>query len=89
VVRSRRARSWRARRRAVATMTLAPHALPDPSCRLVFVLAEGLRHIADRRARETGRRGTMLVLSPAALNTESTMHPLRTRGRRRRDRIAS
>jgi hypothetical protein len=68
---------------------LAPHGQHDPSCRLVFVLAEGLRHIAERRAQESDLRGTMRVLPPATSRTEPTMQPLQPRNRRRRDPIAS
>lgn len=74
-------------RRAQRTITVLGHGAHDPSCRLVFVLAEGLRHIADRRARETRRRGTMRLLRPAR-PTDTTMKPPRTRSRRRQ-RIAS
>ena len=61
----------------------------DPACRLAFVLAKGMRHIAARRTRESARRGTMRVLPPAAAVTEPTMHSLPPRSRRRRDPIAS
>jgi hypothetical protein len=74
-------------RRASKSIGTGSHDAHDPSCRLVFILAEGLRHIADRRARETGRRGTMRLLRPAR-PTDTTMKPARTRSRRRH-RIAS
>ncbi len=63
----------------------------EASCRLAFVLAEGLRHIADRRAREIRRRGTMRRIRPAR-QTDPMKQPPRTRTRsrtrRQRDSIA-
>ncbi len=55
---------------------LRDRAAHDPSCRLAFVLAEGLRHIGERRAR-TSERGTMRVLRPAR-QTDPMKQPPRT-----------
>ena len=65
----------------------------DPgTCRLVFVLAEGLRHIAERRAKADPRRGTMRVRRPTAMTVRpmpDPRTPSRTRRRVRRRTGAS
>ena len=58
---------------------------PGP-CRLVFVLAEGLRHIAERRAKAGPRRSTMRVRRPTRMTVRpmpDPRTPARTRTRRR------
>ena len=88
---ARRARSDPPPRRHPSIKARSADVHHEPCCRLVFVLAEGLRHIGDRRAREVRRRGTMRVLRPAR-QTDQTMPPprtrTRTRTRRQRDPIA-
>lgn len=72
-------------------MPKSANAHHDPSCRLAFVLAEGLRHIADRRHSEMRRRGTMRVLRPARQTDQTMPRPrtrTRSRTRRQRDPIA-
>ena len=58
---------------------------PGP-CRLAFVLAEGLRHIAERRSKAVQRRSTMRVRRPTAMTARpmpDSRTPPRTRTRRR------
>ena len=62
------------------------HADQPGTCRLVFVLAEGLRHIAERRAKAGPRRGTMRVRRPTRVTARPMPDPrtqARTRTRRR------
>ena len=59
----------------------------DPgTCRLVFVLAEGLRHIAERRAKADPRRGTMRVRRPTAMTVRPMPDPRTPSCTRRRVR---
>jgi hypothetical protein len=58
---------------------------PGP-CGLAFVLAEGLRHIAERRSKAGPQRGTMRVRRPTAMTARpmpDPRTPARTRTRRR------
>ena len=58
---------------------------PGP-CRLAFVLAEGLRHIAERRSKAVQRRSTMRVRRPTRVTARPMPDPrtqARTRTRRR------
>ncbi len=73
---------------APATRTLegSVHGDGPGTCRLVFVLAEGLRHIAERRAKAGPRRGTMRVRRPTRMTVRpmpTPRTPSRTRTRRR------
>ncbi len=87
---SRLVRRRRRPRCVPGTRAVNGHVRHEPSCRLVFVLAEGLRHIGERRAREAGRRGTMRVLRPARQTDPMKQPPrTRTRTRPRRAPIAS
>ena len=53
----------------------------DPgTCRLVFVLAEGLRHIAERRSKAVQRRSTMRVRRPTRVTARPMPDP-RTQAR--------
>ena len=67
------------------------HAL---ACGLAFVLAEGLRHIAERRAKAATRRSTMRVRRPAPRTMRTMPDPrpaarTRPRTRIRRSSVAS
>lgn len=67
-------------------MGLSPSDPHAPACGLAFVLAEGLRHIAERRAKAGPRRGTMRVRRPSAMTVRpmpDSRTPLRSRTRRR------
>ena len=73
---------------APATRTLegSVHGDDPGTCRLVFVLAEGLRHIAERREKAGPRRGTMRVRRPTRMTVRpmpDPRTPARTRTRRR------
>lgn len=75
---------------AVAPGTRTPegsvHGDDPGTCRLAFVLAEGLRHIAERRAKAGPRRGTMRVRRPTHMAVRpmpDPRTPSRTRTRRR------
>ena len=59
----------------------------DPgTCRLVFVLAEGLRHIAERRAKAGARRSTMRVRRPTRMTDRPMPDPRTPSCTRRRVR---
>ena len=82
----RRTRSGAASAPESRTLEGSVHGDDPGTCRLAFVLAEGLRHIAERRAKADPRRGTMRVRRPTAMTVRPMPDPrtqARTRTRRR------
>ena len=88
----RRRRPGAAAAPATRTLEGSVHGDDPRTCRLAFVLAEGLRHIAERRAKADPRRGTMRVRRPTAMTVRpmpDPRTPSRTRRRVRRRTGAS
>lgn len=69
------------------TLDGSVHADDPGPCRLVFVLAEGLRHIAEQREKAGARRGTMRVRRPTRMTVRPMPDPRTPSRTRRRVRL--
>ena len=76
----RRTRPGAAAAPETRTLQGSEHGDDPGTCRLAFVLAEGLRHIAERRSKAVQRRSTMRVRRPTRM-TDRPMPDPRTQAR--------
>ena len=83
----RRTRPGAAAAPETRTLQGSEHGDDPGTCRLAFVLAEGLRHIAERRSKPATRRSTMRLRQPTRRTIRTMPAPRPAARTRRRTRI--